>query len=320
MAQAVYRSFWGTSDHPVDGVESINMKACYPASPQDYTAYQPKPEHCGDLASALSSALESVNNESAELPPADPLTRHALSYLNGGGGSGKTTRANEVFRGMNPLVFTPTHRLAKEMRSRGVDAQTYHSFFRWSGQKDWTPDRIRRKHIPQVVIWDEVCTVPRAVLEIFLDWLVQRGVQVVCYGDQGQPRPIAGASPHAWLKERCDYYEEVTVDYRSRCEKLSALKRAIRLQSNKIQCKEMRKALPRCRGWANFVDVWHPLRPPPHNPQRPTGPGSEASVRAPQKILPVRTSPDYLPASGHAPPKHSCPNPRPSRGRGRISA
>ena len=96
------------------------------------------------------------------------------------------------------------------------------------------------------------------MLEIFLDWLVQRGVQVVCCGDQGQPKPIAGASPHAWLKERCDYYEETTVDHRSRCEKLSALKRAIRLQSNKIQCKEMRKALPRCRGWANFVDVWHP--------------------------------------------------------------
>ena len=258
MAQADCHSFWNTSGHPVDGVENINMKACYPASLQDYTAYEPKPEHCGDLAGALTSALASVNNGSAEPPPADPLTRHALSYLNGGGGSGKTTRANEVFRGMNLLVLTPTHRLAKEMRSRGVDAQTYHSFFRWSGQKDWTPDRIRRKHTPPVVIWDEVCTVPRAVLEIFLDWLVQRGVQVVCCGDQGQPRPIAGASPHAWLKERCDYYEEITVDHRSRCEKLSALKRAIRLQSNKIQCKEMRKALPRCRGWANFVDVWHP--------------------------------------------------------------
>ena len=137
MAQAVCHSLWNTSDHLVDGVDSINMKACYPASPQDYTAYEPKPEHCGDLAS--------VNNDSAEPSHADPLVSHALSYLNGGGGSGKTTRANEVFRGRNPLVLTPTHRLAKEMRSRGVDAQTYHSFFRCSGQKDWTPDRIRRK-------------------------------------------------------------------------------------------------------------------------------------------------------------------------------
>ena len=50
----------------------------------------------------------------------DPLTRHRLSYLNGGGDSGKTTRAIELFRTRNPLVFTPTHRLAKEMRARGV--------------------------------------------------------------------------------------------------------------------------------------------------------------------------------------------------------
>ena len=110
MAQAVCHSLWNTSDHLVDGVDSINMKACYPASPQDYTAYEPKPEHCG--------ALASVNNDSAEPSHADPLVSHALSYLNGGGGSGKTTRANEVFRGRNPLVLTPTHRLAKEIRSR----------------------------------------------------------------------------------------------------------------------------------------------------------------------------------------------------------
>ena len=34
----------------------------------------------------------------------DPLSRHRLSYLNGGGGSGKTTRAIELFRTRNPLV------------------------------------------------------------------------------------------------------------------------------------------------------------------------------------------------------------------------
>lgn len=91
----------------------------------------------------------------------DPLTRYKLSYLNGGGGSGKTTRAIELFRGRNPIVFTPTHRLAKEMRARGVEAQTYHSFFRWNGRAGWTPDRMGQKFIPRVVIWDEVCTVPK---------------------------------------------------------------------------------------------------------------------------------------------------------------
>ena len=218
-------------------------------SPQDHAAYEPKPEHWGASNDVADSTAPSH---------ADPLTRHALSYLNGGGGSGKTTRANELFRGRKPLVFTPTHRLAKEMRSRGVDAQTYHSFFRWSGQAEWTPDRMGQKYIPRVIIWDEVCTVPRPVLETFLDWLNQRGVQVICCGDQGQPPPIAGESPHDWLKERCDYYEEITVHHRSRCDKLKALKRAIRLQPDRVQCKEMRKALPQCRGWTDFVDDWHP--------------------------------------------------------------
>ena len=127
------------------------------------------------------------------LPPStaprhdDPLSRHRLSYLNGGGGSGKTTRAIELFRTRNPLVFTSTHRLAKEMRARGVQAQTYHSFLRWGSQTDWTPQRMGQKFIPRVIIWDEVCTVPGPTLETLLDWLEGRGVQVICCGDQGQP-------------------------------------------------------------------------------------------------------------------------------------
>ena len=144
------------------------------------------------------------------------------------------------------------------MRKRGVDAQTYHSFFRWSGQTEWTPERMGQKYIPRVIIWDEVCTVPRSVLETFLVWLDQRGVQVICCGDQGQPPPIAGEAPHDWLCEHVDYYEEMSVDHRSKCEKLGALKKAIRLQSDKIQCREMRLALPACRGWNDFVNGWHP--------------------------------------------------------------
>ncbi|MEW8689164.1 MAG: hypothetical protein AB2556_25360, partial [Candidatus Thiodiazotropha sp.] len=107
----------------------------------------------------------------------DPLSRHALSYLNGGGGRGKTSRAIELFRQKEPLVFTQIHRLAKEMRAREAKAQIYHSFFRWSRQTEWTPERMGQKYIPRVIIWDEVCTVPRPILETFLDWLDGRGVQ-----------------------------------------------------------------------------------------------------------------------------------------------
>ncbi|MEW8689277.1 MAG: hypothetical protein AB2556_25930 [Candidatus Thiodiazotropha sp.] len=54
------------------------------------------------------------------------------------------------------------------MQARGAKAQTYHSFFRWSGQTQWTPERMGQ-YIPRMIIWDEVCTVPRPKLETILD-------------------------------------------------------------------------------------------------------------------------------------------------------
>ncbi|MEW8686696.1 MAG: hypothetical protein AB2556_12855 [Candidatus Thiodiazotropha sp.] len=80
-------------------------------------------------------------------------------------------------------------------RERGVQAQIYHSFFRWNGQTEWTPDRMGNKFVPRVIIWDEVCTVPRPTLETFLDCLEGRGVQVICCVDQGQTPAISGEMP-----------------------------------------------------------------------------------------------------------------------------
>ena len=163
----------------------------------------------------------------------DPLSRHRLSYLSGGGGSGKTTRAIELFCQRDPLVVTPTHCLAKEIGARGVQAQSYHSLFRRIGQTDWTPERIGQKFIPRVISWDEICTVPRPTLETFLDWLEGRGVQVICCGEQGQPPPIAGEMPHDWLRaveqQPANYYEEVEVDHRAKDPLLKALEKRIRL-------------------------------------------------------------------------------------------
>ena len=217
--------------------------------PQEHAAYMPKPEYWNQTKDILDSTAPKAD---------DPLATHKLSYLNGGGGSGKTTRAIELFRNRNPLVLTPTHRLAKEMRQREVQSQTYHSFFRWSGQREWSPERMGQKYIPRVIIWDEVCTVPRPILQTFLDWLDMRGVQVICCGDQGQPPPIAGEPPHEWLTQHVDYYEEVTVDHRAKDDNLRSLKRAMRLQPDKVQCQEMREALPGCLGWNRFLEQWTP--------------------------------------------------------------
>ena len=165
--------------------------------PEEHAAYLAKPDYIVCTANTKKDYSPSTAPRHD-----DPLSRHRLSYLSGVGGSGKTTRAIELFRQRDPLVFTPTHRLSKEMRARGVQAQTYHSFSRWSGQKEWTAEKMGQKFIPRVIIWDEVCTVARLTLETFLDWLEGRGVQVICCGDQGQPHPIAGEIPHDWLRDR----------------------------------------------------------------------------------------------------------------------
>ena len=204
---------------------------------------------------------EGINQISDSTAPQirDPLSYSLLSYLNGGGGSGKTTRAIDTFRSKNPLVFTPTHRLAKEMRdTKNVKAQTYHSFFRWSGQKEWTEDRMGKKFIPRVIIWDEVCTVPENILKTFLDWLQKRNVQIICCGDHGQPPPISGPSPHNWLKEHADYYEEVQTDYRAKCPRLREFKKKIRLRSDRYQCKKMRAVLTKCLKWNELIQKWNP--------------------------------------------------------------
>jgi len=61
--------------------------------PQEHAAYLPKAEYMSQQKDfPLSTARRYY----------DPLTRHQLNYLNGGGGSGKTTRAIELFRVRDP--------------------------------------------------------------------------------------------------------------------------------------------------------------------------------------------------------------------------
>ncbi|KAL3862178.1 hypothetical protein ACJMK2_008165 [Sinanodonta woodiana] len=51
-------------------------------------------------------------------PVSDPICRYKTVYLNGCGGSGKTTRAIELYRDRaNMIVLTPTHRLAREKKT-----------------------------------------------------------------------------------------------------------------------------------------------------------------------------------------------------------
>ena len=120
---------------------------------------------------------------------------------------------------------------------------------------------IGQKYVPRVIIWDEICTVPRPTQETFLDWLEVRGVQVICCGNQEQPPLIAGEMPHDWLREHClrtNNYYEIEVDHQAKDPILRDHRRRIRLQPDRVQCQEIRKALPGCLGWGLFVEAWKP--------------------------------------------------------------
>ncbi|CAG8844516.1 28600_t:CDS:2, partial [Racocetra persica] len=131
---------------------------------------------------------ESIKDITKSTTPSiyDPITRFQVSYLNRGGGSGKTMHAIRIFKDINMVVFTLTNVLAK-------DFQNNHK----------TPERMGEKKFLQVVIWDKV----------------------ICCGDDAQPPPFFGEIPHDWLKEQADYYKEVLTDYWARCPRLQELKK-----------------------------------------------------------------------------------------------
>ncbi|CAG8841766.1 23500_t:CDS:2, partial [Racocetra persica] len=76
--------------------------------------YWPKNRHCESIKDIPDSTALSIH---------DPITRYRNSYLNGEGGSGKTTRKIQVYQ------------------SNGIG--------------EWTPEYIGEKKFPRVVIWNE---------------------------------------------------------------------------------------------------------------------------------------------------------------------
>jgi hypothetical protein len=113
------------------------------------------------------------------------------------------------------------------------------------------------KYIPKYIIWDEICTVSLETLKTFLEWLLTKNTAVIMCGDHGQPPPFVGQSPHEWLKNNVDYYEEIHDDYRAIDEPLKELKRLIRLQPDKIQCEIMREVIPETT-LNDFWTLWKP--------------------------------------------------------------
>ncbi|CAG8628278.1 23350_t:CDS:10, partial [Racocetra persica] len=93
--------------------------------PDPNVVYWAKNRHWESIKDIIESTASSIH---------DPITRSRVFYLNGGGGSEKTTCAIRIFKDINMVVFTHTNVLAKDFQNdHKVKAQTWHSFFRWNG-------------------------------------------------------------------------------------------------------------------------------------------------------------------------------------------
>lgn len=53
-----------------------------------------------------------------------------------------------------------------------------------------------------------ICTAPRHILEMFINYFLEQECQVICYGDDAQPPPFFGVMPY----KHADYYEVIS-DY-----------------------------------------------------------------------------------------------------------
>ncbi|CAG8537856.1 26269_t:CDS:2 [Gigaspora rosea] len=148
------------------------------------------------------------------------------------------------------VVFTHTNVLAKDFQNdHKVKVQTWHSFFRWNSVEEWTPKCMEEKKFLLVVIWDEICTVSRHILEMFIDYLLEQ---------KCQPPPFFGEIPHDWLKERTEYYKKVLTDYRAKCSRLQELKKKMRRQNNRVQSDLFHKALSVAKKWKYLEAEWKP--------------------------------------------------------------
>ncbi|CAG8803532.1 8441_t:CDS:2, partial [Racocetra persica] len=164
--------------------------------------YWPKNRHWESIKDIPDSTALSIH---------DSITRYRNSYLNRGGGSGKTTQAIKIFKDINIVVFTHTNALAKDFQNN-----------------QWTPERMGEKKFLRVVIWDEVCTVPKHILEKFIDYLLEQK------------------------------YQEVLTDYRAKCSKLYELKKGMRHKNNRVQSELFRRAIPVIEKWKYLEKKWSP--------------------------------------------------------------
>lgn len=220
--------------------------------------------------------LDLPDSEKPELPFAQALldaqevqvrgespTTSTRMLFTGPGGTGKSHLAVLATKGMSVAMLCQSNRHARRAREKyGIPAFTFQSYFSYnytkSGLEQWDEKALHKDKCHDVVIWDEVFMTATGYFRKFLPILERRGCQVIMTGDYGQLTPFDDKKgPKEFLEEWATTFIDFTVDRRSQCEKLKALKKKMYLQPNDAQLQIFREDLFNA-DWEEALAMWTP--------------------------------------------------------------
>lgn len=199
----------------------------------------------------------------------DPLYQYSLSFLDGQGGAGKTHRALRAFPGRKVVCLGKdndncTENAKPDKNPYGYPCYTYHEYIHLGADNPETWDRkVMGRTRPDIVVWDEIGSVPPALLANVLDWLASvRAVVVLCGDPLGQMQaygdPYSGVRIMEILAERSAHVEMLTTDWRAmNSPELQALKLRMWRTEEHVQLAEMRQHLPTITV-EQLPAVWNP--------------------------------------------------------------
>lgn len=196
----------------------------------------------------------------------DPLARRSLTFLDGQGGAGKTWRALRAFPGRKVVVLGKDNEHCLDLRSEtknpdGHSVKTYHEFLHLGAGDPKAWDRaVMGRTKPDVVIWDEIGSVPAVLLDAALAWMQSiRAIVVLCGDPLGQLHPWK--SDGMFVVDAIERAGAVTEfmekDHRAaRCPRLQGLKLKMWRQSEAQQI----AALQEVKQWTaeEFLKQWTP--------------------------------------------------------------
>ncbi|CAG8626567.1 6055_t:CDS:10, partial [Diversispora eburnea] len=120
----------------------------------------------------------------------------------------------------------------------GLTAMIYHKYFHLGATAidEWDPACLGKKTLAEILIFDEVCMIPRKVLQRLLSYAESRGCQIIMCGDPGQLIP----------------WGDKEEDYCAQDDKLKTLKLRMWIKNDLAQLLEFHKAISKTI-WKNAL-------------------------------------------------------------------